>query len=87
MNEPLWKTVLNWGAVIVFFILPIGMLIVHVYALTHPGWVSKPLSGKEEYDFNYLFSLQRDTTFLVIGLAGLKTWEVIKNGRQNNTNE
>ena len=80
MKEPSWKLVLCWAAVIFFFLLPIGFFSIHMYALTHPGWVSGPLQDKEEYDFDYVKSLQRDITFLVFGLAGLKTWEVIKNG-------
>lgn len=80
MKEHLWKTVLNWGTVIFFFLLPISCFIIHLYALTHQGWLGPPISGEEKYDFSYVQNLQRDITFLVFGLAGLRTWEAIKNG-------
>lgn len=83
VKDPMWKTVLNWGAVLAFFLLPITFFIVHLYALTHIGWLGKPLSGEEKYDFSYVQNLQRDITFLVFGLAGLRSWEVIRNGNNN----
>ena len=76
MKEPLWKTILNWGTVIVFLTLPLVVFTLHVYAKTHPGWI---LEGREG-EFKYVFEFQRNITVLVFGLAGLRTWEGIKNG-------
>jgi hypothetical protein len=58
-GEPLWKMILNWGTVIVFFALPIAALL---------GWLHP-----ERLD--YLREYMRSITLLVFGLAGLKTWE------------
>jgi hypothetical protein len=67
-GEPLWKMVLNWGTVLVFFALPIAAFT----GLLHPERLE------------YLREYMRNITLLVFGLAGLKTWESIKygNGKQ-----
>jgi len=91
-NEPLWKTVLNWGTVVVFFTLPLFMMCVQIYANTHPGWWQwheKNLTPAERLDrFRYLSDYMRNLTILVFGLAGLRTWEHMKqngNGKQDGT--
>jgi len=83
MKEPLWKTILNWGTVIVFLTLPLVVFTLHVYAKTHPGWI---LEGREG-EFKYVFEFQRNITVLVFGLAGLRTWEGIKNGKDKHPHE
>ena len=72
MKDPLWKLILNWGAVITFLVLPVLLL-----SLQMSGWLTV---DKEELD--YLREYFRNITILVFGLAGLRTWEAIKaNGR------
>lgn len=61
-DEPLWKIVLNWGTVIVFFTLPI----LFVTGCLHPERLE------------YLREYMREITLLVFGLAGLRTWQQIR---------
>ena len=68
-TEPLWKTVLNWGAVVTFFALPLIVLTLQLTGL---------FPSKEEA--GYLKDLQRNVTVLVAALAGLRSFEQIKNG-------
>jgi len=84
-EEPLWKTVLNWGTVITFLTLPLVIMSIQIYANTHPGWwewAEKGLTQSERQErFAYLYDFMRNLTILVFGLAGLRTWEHIKNGK------
>ena len=85
MKDPLWKTVLNWGTVLLFFLVPLFIMSVQLYANTHPGWWQwmENLSPQEhERRFEYLNDFMRNLTILVFGLAGLRTWENLKNGRE-----
>jgi hypothetical protein len=79
-GDPLWKTFLNWGAVVTFLSLPLIMLCVQMYGRTHPGWMD---TSSPEH-FKYLGEFQRNLTILVFGLAGLRTWENVKNGKPKN---
>jgi hypothetical protein len=75
IREPIWRTVLNWTAVITFFVLPAILFVTQI-------WVYPNLE-QEKAHLDYLREFMRNVTFLVFGLAGLKTWEVIKaNGRE-----
>lgn len=78
-DEPLWKQTLNWGVIIAFLTLPLFMLLIHMYALTHQGWLYRE---KAEDEFHYIVEFERNLAILVFGLAGLRTWEVVKNGKQ-----
>lgn len=80
MNDPQWKVALNWGAVITFFALPLIFLAIHLVASLNGIRLSKD-------DFGYLKDLQRNVTILVASLAGLKTWEQVRNGKQQPTND
>lgn len=89
MREPLWKTVLNWGAVISFLMLPLVILTIQIYANTHPGWWqwadSSATAQQRHEHFRYLSDFLRNLTILVFGLAGLRTWETVKhngNGKE-----
>jgi hypothetical protein len=83
IKEEPWKTFLNWGAVIMFLGMPILIMVVQLFALSFPGWLSKELPQSE---FKYLYEFQRALAILVFGLSGLRTWEVVhdkKNGEKN----
>jgi hypothetical protein len=84
MNEPTWKTFLNWGAIIMFFGMPLLVLVIQLSALTFPHWLSQELPQTE---FKYLYEFQRALAILVFGLAGLRTWEVTHNGKHNNNQQ
>lgn len=73
MKEPHWKTALNWGAVLVFFSLPIVLFITQL-------WIYPNLE-EEKIHLDYLRNFMNNITILVFGLAGLRTWEQIKNGK------
>lgn len=78
----MWRTVLCWTSVIIFFMLPISVFILQIYAASHPSWITAEAQHRFiEPHIAYLQNLQRDVTYIVIGLAGLKTLEVIRNGR------
>ena len=82
MKEEGWKTFLNWGAVIMFFGMPLLVLVIQLLALTFPDWLSQELPQTE---FKYLYEFQRALAILVFGLAGLRTWEhVAANGKNKN---
>jgi hypothetical protein len=84
MNEPYWKLALNWGAVITFLMLPLVIMVIQLYVLSHPMWIPNPEKYAEH--FHHLSEFQRNLTVLVFGLAGLRTWETIKNGKEHNEN-
>lgn len=80
-HDPYWKIALNWGAVITFFTLP---LFVFIGQLT----IWPNLEAEKEH-LDYLRGFMTNITYLVFGLAGLRTWEQIKaNGnKQPNANK
>jgi hypothetical protein len=78
MREPLWKLALNWGSIVIFLTLPLVVLAIHLYALTHPGWVYRE---KEADEFKYVLEFERNLAILVFGLAGLRSWETMRNGK------
>jgi hypothetical protein len=78
MKDEGWKTFLNWGAVIMFFGMPLLVMIIQLCALSFPRWLSQELPQTE---FKYLYEFQRALAVLVFGLAGLRTWEVTHNGK------
>jgi hypothetical protein len=81
MKDPLWKLVLNWGVVITFLSLPMVIMAIQLYILSHPQFIPEPMKYREH--FKYLFEFQRNLAILVFGLTGLRTWEQVKNGRSN----
>jgi hypothetical protein len=80
-HEPYWKLALNWGAVITFLTLPLVLMTIQLAILSHPDWIVDP--QRYEKNFSYLADFQRNLAILVFGLAGLRTWEQIKNGKTN----
>jgi hypothetical protein len=77
-HEPYWKLALNWGAVITFLTLPLVLMTIQLAILSHPNWITDP--QRYEKNFGYLADFQRNLALLVFGLAGLRTWEQLKNG-------
>ena len=77
-----WKTLLNYGAVIMFLTMPVVVMVIQIFALAYPSWLSQQLPQEE---FKHLIEFQRALAFLVFGLSGLRTWEVVKekNGKHN----
>jgi putative Ca2+/H+ antiporter (TMEM165/GDT1 family) len=71
MKEPLWKTILNWGTVIAFFVVPTAFFIMHI---------NGSFTGMTAEDFKYIETWLRNLTFLVFGLAGMKAAQYFKNG-------
>lgn len=80
-QDPLWKTVLNWGAVITFLFLPLLIFSLQLWNWTHPGFFVLADPVRVERNLEYLREFMRNITILVFGLAGLRTWENIKNGK------
>lgn len=78
MKEPIWKLALNWGAVITFLTLPLVIMVIQLYILSHPDIIKDPETHREH--FKYLVEFQRNLAILVFGLAGLRTWETVRNG-------
>jgi hypothetical protein len=77
MKEEPWKRFLNWGAVIMFFSMPLLVMAIQLLALAFPNVLAQELPQSE---FKYLYEFQRALAILVFGLAGLRTWEHVKNG-------
>jgi hypothetical protein len=74
----MWKLALNWGVVVTFLTLPLVLMVIQLAIIAHPNWVSNP--ERHEDHFKYLIEFQRNLAILVFGLAGLRTWETIRNG-------
>lgn len=86
-GDPLWKIVLNWGTVVLFLTLPLAIAAVQIYSNTHRGWwvwMENLTPAEHERRFQYLNDFMRNLTILVFGLAGLRTWENIRNGKAQN---
>ena len=68
-----WRTVLAWGSVIVFLCAP---PIVFILEIT--GALGRP-PGTYPYLKEFYFSV----TGVLVSLAGLGTWESVRNGKHN----
>jgi hypothetical protein len=76
MNDPLWRKILCWGAVISFFLLPLVAFVVVVSSVL----VGAGLSDQEVQNFKAFSGYQATLGALVFGLAGLNTWQQ-RNGK------
>jgi threonine/homoserine/homoserine lactone efflux protein len=76
-NEPLWRTILCWSAVIVFFALPLIVFVIQVFS----GAEARHQMLK---DFDWLGNIYRTVTALLFGLAGLNSYDKRLNGRLQN---
>lgn len=79
-HEPLWRTVLYWGVVILFLTLPLIIMTIQLYILVHPTWMPRAAQYREH--FHYLKDFLRTLALLVFGLSGLRTWEQLSNGKE-----
>lgn len=81
MKDPLWRTCLNWGAVITFFTAPLLIFLLQV--TSEESW-NKWLNFAEHIgEFKWLAQFYASVTALVFGLAGLNSWDKrIANGKQ-----
>jgi hypothetical protein len=77
VKDPTWKLVLNWGAVITFLSLPLVLFAIQFWNWTHPGFIT--LLDPKHPRTEFLAEFHRNVTILVFGLAGLRTWEQVKN--------
>lgn len=75
-DDPLWRITLNWGVIITFLSLPLVIMTIQLYILSHPALIPDPTKYREH--FKYLVEFQRNLAILVFGLTGLRTWETIK---------
>jgi hypothetical protein len=75
-NEPLWRKVLTWGAVMVFLALPILVLTIHLTSFSVPNFEMK----EHMTEFKYLGVYYTTITTLVFALAGLNSWDK-RNGK------
>src|SRR5262245_11356628 len=90
MKEPAWKIVLNWGAVILFLTVPLGIASLQIYINTHRGvwqWVEELTPEQRIQRFQYLYDFMRNLTILVFGLAGLRTWQHVSDMKNGNHKE
>ena len=71
MNEPRWRTVLCWGAVITFLSVPLLVFILHLIS-DEVSWFhfSQHLS-----EYKFMVPFFQSITALVFGLAGLNSWD------------
>jgi hypothetical protein len=77
-EEPLWKTVLCWGAVITFLTMPLFLFALHVVS-NEVSW----LHFREHLsEYKYLGTFFQTVTALVFGLAGLNTLSPLINRPQ-----
>jgi uncharacterized membrane protein len=70
-DDPKWRTVLNWSAVITFFSAPFLIFILQIIGEQSP-WFKFEQHIKE---FAWLGPFYTSVTALVFGLAGLNSWD------------
>lgn len=79
MKEPLWRTLLCWGAVLAYLTVPLITYILIVVSIQSPGWnINEHLK-----DFAGLGQWFQALSALVFGLAGLRSFDRyvdVKNG-------
>jgi hypothetical protein len=77
MKEPLWRSVLCWGSTLVFLGAPVGLLILQITDHLDPrdAEVAKSMSPM-------FFAISA----VVGSLAGLGTWQSVKNHKNNSQN-
>jgi hypothetical protein len=79
MNEPRWRQVLCWGAVITFFSIPLIIFTLHVMAI-ELGW---KFDDRLE-EFQGIMPVYQTVTALIFGLAGLNSFDRFTNGKKKN---
>jgi hypothetical protein len=72
MKEPLWRTLLCWGSVLIFLGAPVGLLTLQICDHLQPRDLEAAKSMSPMY-----FAISG----VVASLAGLGTWQNIRNGK------
>lgn len=81
-DEPRWRKVLCWGAVLMFFSLPAIVFLLHFTAV-EMGW---QFDNRIE-EFRGITPVYETVTALVFGLAGLNSFDRFFNDRKNHKTE
>jgi hypothetical protein len=71
MKEPLWRTFLCWGSVILYLTLPVLILLVRLVSDSFPEYHWSESLQQAKFIVPYFQSL----TALVFGLSGLNVWD------------
>jgi hypothetical protein len=71
MKEPLWRSVLCWGAVITYLTLPL-LTFVLVFISDEFSW---PHFNEHLREYKFLTPYFESVTALIFGLAGLNTFD------------
>jgi hypothetical protein len=71
-KDPIWRVVLCWGSVVIFLGAPVSLLILQICDQLQPRDVEVAKSMSPMY-----FAIAG----VVASLAGLGTWQNIKNGK------
>jgi hypothetical protein len=69
-NMEIWKLTLAWGCLIIFFLFPIMLPIIHL--------VRFPESHSFAQDFRYVGEYLRVVAAIIISLAGFNTVEIFR---------
>jgi F0F1-type ATP synthase assembly protein I len=64
-----WKLTLAWGSLVIFFVLPIVLMMIHLW-LGHSTDFAK--------EFRYVGEYLRTVAAIIISLAGFNTVEIFK---------
>jgi hypothetical protein len=80
-QEPRWRVVLNWSAVLAFFSIPLILFILQLLGDILPWHIREHIP-----ELKYLVSFYQSVTGLVFGLAGLNSMDkfiALKNGARS----
>jgi hypothetical protein len=80
MNEPRWRTVLCWSAVVTFFTAPLVVFVLHIVAVEKQWNI-----GQRWEEFSGIGAFYQIISTLVFGLAGLQSFDRFvqqKNGKK-----
>jgi hypothetical protein len=81
VQDPLWRKVLNWGAVTTFFTAPAIIFVLQIFS--EESWAPWIHFAKHLVEFKWLGNFYTSVTALVFGLAGLNSWDKrLSNGKQ-----
>jgi hypothetical protein len=78
MQEPLWKTVLCWGAVFAFFTVPITALGIIIFF---------PVIREHLENYKFVGAFFQSVTALVFGLSGLRSLDRYVETKNGNRKE
>ena len=76
MKDPLWRIVLNWGAVVTFFSAPLFVFVLQILDYKME-WIRVDIIDH----FRWMGGFYASVTALVFGLAGLNSFDRRTNGK------